>query len=175
MYSRSTLPDGIKGSAAGEASQSPDPGAKYGGEADRDAKKRKAHRTTRRSPRTTAGENQKRIRTSALLFFREIFKCRFDSCRACHFHPVTTRLQRAQAGVNAWRHHPARCRDCTTPRTVVNSDLPSAGQQRTPIHHGPPLSGLFYFPKESAQKMKHYRDWPLLDELPPRWQRWQPW
>ena len=48
----------------------------YGVEANRDAKKRKAHRTMRRSPCTTAGENQKRIQASALLFFREIFKCR---------------------------------------------------------------------------------------------------
>ena len=35
-----------------------------------------------------------------------------------------------QAGVSAWRHHPARCRDCTTPITAADSDLPSAGQQR---------------------------------------------
>ena len=88
---------------------------------------------------------------------------------APEFHPEKTRLQRAQAGASAWRHHPARCRDCTTPRTAADIDLQRAGQQRTPIHHGPPLSGLFYFPKESAQKMKHYRDWPLLDELPPGW------
>ena len=48
-----------------------------------------------------------------------------------------------QAGVSAWRHHPARCRDCTTPRTAADLDLQRAGQQRTPIHHGPHHAGFF--------------------------------
>ena len=180
----------------------------------------------RRSPCTTAGENQKRIQASALLFFREIFKCRIkpgaasaalpppgrfggpslkrrcgrtrgrrvkrerDATRAflklvsspARFNDGAAQLaaQRAdtskvvppkgsksrsnqppaaggpsikppprkpdcsgQAGVSAWRHHPARCRDCTTPRTAADLDLQRAGQQRTPIHHGPPPRGLF--------------------------------
>ena len=42
MYSRRTLPDGAKGSAAGEASQSTNPWGLYGGEAYRDANSNKA-------------------------------------------------------------------------------------------------------------------------------------
>ena len=49
-----------------------------------------------------------------------------------------------QAGVSAWRHHPARCRDCTTPRTAADSDLPSAGQQRKPYSPRPAPRGLFF-------------------------------
>ena len=100
MYSRRTLPDGIKGSATGEASQSPYPGAKYGVEANRDANSNKAHRTTRRSPCTTAGGNQKRIRTSALLFFREILKCKTKPGAASAAQPLQGVLEGHQ--INCW-------------------------------------------------------------------------
>lgn len=46
MYSRRTLPDGTKGSATGEASQSTVPWGLYGGEANRAAKNRKTHRSS---------------------------------------------------------------------------------------------------------------------------------
>ena len=48
-----------------------------------------------------------------------------------------------QAGVSAWRHHPARCRDCKAPITAADIDLQRAGQQRTPIHHSPRHAGFF--------------------------------
>ena len=179
----------------------------------------------RRSPCTTAGENQKRIQASALLFFREIFKCRIkpgaasaalpppgrfggpslkrrcgrtrgrrvkrerDATRAflklvsspARFNdgaaPLVAQLAdksrvvppkwsksrsnqpqaghqsnrppkkpdcSGQAGVSAWRHHPARCRDCTTPRTAADLDLQRAGQQRKPYSPRPAPRGLFY-------------------------------
>ena len=71
MYSRRTLSDGIKGSATGEASQSTDPWGLYGGEANRDAKKRKAHRTSGVAPARQQGKTKSAFTPRALLFFRK--------------------------------------------------------------------------------------------------------
>ena len=51
------------------------------------------------------------------------------------------------------------------PQILICNALASSAN---PIHHGPHRAGFFIF-RESAQKMNHYRDWPLLDELPPGW------
>ena len=47
------------------------------------------------------------------------------------------------------------------PQILICNALASSAN---PIHHGPHHAGFLF-----SDEMKHYRDWPLLDELPPGW------